>query len=458
MVNLMLQPVFMNLVKGSTDHKMTSDDLYNMWSVASRAKSAIVQGRRLENLSWRLWYTSTIRAKIEMEEKQKMKKINRANRFAAGDDLDESNCGELSSTDQYAHNNNVDSSSEENSRDSYKSEKSSENKNSLVLPSDRPLFTSTCTSILAEIQDASFRFGQSGGNGTGMVGLHNFTNIHNYNNFSNHSHSHGHSNSHIHGHVNNILSPPIPRSKSPANNLNNNNSNQPKRKKNVEKFLKKFKSNLEDITEQFDEKLGFTDEETNHEDSTAETQQMSQVYQEQTHHTEESLSPTNTINNFATDEEGPDSSFYAGEPEFISIEKSSTSKKSQISMISRLLKKDESAKYSSLEDIIKVNPDPIHQIPEPKFLYATCNTNNTNNRDNFINNQLELMAANRYNRFISTSMSIKSPKPTMMGGDTGTIDSVSINKRVIDANALSTSLSANKFKLEEEFDSQIVIW
>lgn len=458
MVNLMLQPVFMNLVKGSTDHKMTSDDLYNMWSVASRAKSAIVQGRRLENLSWRLWYTSTIRAKIEMEEKQKMKKINRANRFAAADDLDESNCGELSSTDQYAHNNNVDSSSEENSRDSYKSEKLSENKNSLVLPSDRPLFTSTCTSILAEIQDASFRFGQSGGNGTGMVGLHNFTNIHNYNNFSNHSHSHGHSNSHIHGHVNNILSPPIPRSKSPANNLNNNNSNQPKRKKNVEKFLKKFKSNLEDITEQFDEKLGFTDEETNHEDSTAETQQMSQVYQEQTHHTEESLSPTNTINNFATDEEGPDSSFYAGEPEFISIEKSSTSKKSQISMISRLLKKDESAKYSSLEDIIKVNPDPIHQIPEPKFLYATCNTNNTNNSDNFINNQLELMAANRYNRFISTSMSIKSPKPTMMGGDTGTIDSVSINKRVIDANALSTSLSANKFKLEEEFDSQIVIW
>lgn len=454
MVNLMLQPVFMNLVKGSTDHKMTSDDLYNMWSVASRAKSAIVQGRRLENLSWRLWYTSTIRAKIEMEEKQKMKKIKRANRFPVGEDLDESNCGELSSTDQYAHN-NVDSSSEENSRDSDKSDKSSENKNSLVLPSDRPLFTSTCTSILAEIQDASFRFGQSGGNGTGMVGLHNFTNIHNYNNFSNHSHSH---NSHIHGHVNNILSPPIPRSKSPANTLNNNNSNQPKRKKNVEKFLKKFKSNLEDITEQFDEKLGFTDEETNHEDSTGETQQMSQVYQEQTHHTEESLSPTNTINNFATDEEGPDSSFYAGEPGFISIEKSSKSKKSQISMISRLLKKDESAKYSNLEDIIKVNPDPIHQIPEPKFLYATCNTKNTNNSDNFINNQLELMAVNRYDRFTSTSMSIKSPKPTMMGGDTGTIDSVSINKRVIDANALSTSLSANKFKLEEEFDSQIVIW
>ena len=33
MVNLMLQPVFMNLVKGSSDYKMTSDDLYNMWSV-----------------------------------------------------------------------------------------------------------------------------------------------------------------------------------------------------------------------------------------------------------------------------------------------------------------------------------------------------------------------------------------------------------------------------------------
>lgn len=458
MVNLMLQPVFMNLVKGSTDHKMTSDDLYNMWSVASRAKSAIVQGRRLENLSWRLWYTSTIRAKVEMEEKQKMKNKG-VNEFNSDDLLDESNCGELSSTDQYAHN-NEDCSSEENSRDSDKSEKA----NSLVLPSDRPLFTSTCTSILAEIQDASFRFGKSGG--AGMVGLHNFTNIHNHNNFNNHNHG----NSHIHGHVNNIISPPIMRAKSPANNLNNNNNSlQPKRKKNVEKFLKKFKSNLEDISEQFDEKLGFTDEEINHEDSTTEMTQLSQIlqlnHQTQSHISEESLSPTNTINNFAADEEEPDSLFYSGEPEFICIEKAPKNKKSQISMISRLLKKDESVKYSledNEEERFKVNvkPEPVHQIPAPKFLYS--NNDNSNNSDSFINNQLELMAANRYDRFTSTSLSIKSPKPKpsiqIMGE--ATIDSVSINnnRRVIDANALSTSLSANKFKLEEEFDSQIVIW
>ena len=465
MVNLMLQPVFMNLVKGSTDHKMTSDDLYNMWSVASRAKSAIVQGRRLENLSWRLWYTSTIRTKIEMDERQKLKDQRANFRITCDRFSDGSNSGELSSTDQYSHNHD-ESSTEENSRDSDKSEKSekleqSDNKNSLVLPSDRPLFTSTCTSILAEIQDASFRFGQSGGNG--FVGLHNFSNIHNFNSFSHHT---GHGHSHGHGHLNNIVSPPITRAKSPANNLNNSNYLQPKRKKNVEKFLKKFKSNLEDITEQFDEKLGFTDEETNNEDSTTETTNVAQVEQSQIQVTEESLSPTYTINNFATDEEGPDSSFYSGENEFISIEKNKKSKinsKSQISMISRLLKKEDSITSSSPtvnQNDSKMIPEPIHQIPEPKFLYAannnSSNTYITNNSDSFLNNQLELMAANRYNRFTTTSMTIKSPKPNP--NINTTIDPVLMNKRVIDANALSTSLSANKFKLEDEFDSQIVIW
>ena len=105
-------------------------------------------------------------------------------------------------------------------------------------------------------------------------------------------------------------------------------------------------------------------------------------------------------------------------------------------------------------------PEPIHQIPEPKFLYAannnSSNTYITNNSDSFLNNQLELMAANRYNRFTTTSMTIKSPKPNP--NINTTIDPVLMNKRVIDANALSTSLSANKFKLEDEFDSQIVIW
>lgn len=446
MVNLMLQPVFMNLVKGSSDYKMTSDDLYNMWSVASRAKSAIVQGRRLENLSWRLWYTSTIRTKIDMDEKQKLKE-NRGDRFSDG-----SNSGELSSTDQYNHHNVV------NEENSSSEEQQLRRDSAAVLPSDRPLFTSICTSILAEIQDASFRFG---GNGIGTIGLHNFTNIHNYNNFSNISHNHNLHSGYIHSsHAtqahsnNNIVSPPTTRAKSPATTYTNI---QPKRKKNVEKFLKKFKSKLEDITEQFDEKLGFTDadEETNNEEE-LEAQNNQQNQPKEQSISNNSLSPTNTIHNFATDEEGPDSSFYSGEQDFISMSKKTAVVKNQISMISRLLQKGGGESANSLtnrREESSNNPEPIHQIPPPKFLYAASN----NNSDSFINNQLELMASNRYERFNTTnSVTIKSPKPSSVE-DTQKYTSTS-SKRVIDANALSSSLSANKFKLEEEFDSQIVIW
>lgn len=457
MVNLMLQPVFMNLVKGSTDHKMTSDDLYNMWAVASRTKSAIVQGRRLENLSWRLWYTSTIRAKYEMEEKQKLKKKEKIkNSESTTSFSDGSISGEISSADQYPNNQTDESSNDENHHHHRKGQdsESKECNATMILPSDRPLFTSTCTSILAEIQDASFRFGQSGGNG--MVGTINFTNLHNYNNFTNQNpfgHGQNTGNSHLH---NNIVSPPTTRSKSPANNFTLHS----KKKKNVEKFLKKFKSNLEDITEQFDEKLAFTDDDTNNEEEHHNNNKTNNITHDitgaATAATEGSLSPTNSINNFATDEEGPDSTFYSGHNDFISIKKyqKASNTNNQISMISKLLKKEEYEVHSINRSNSKINtePEPIHRIPPAKFLYGSSTNQNNSNSDSFINSQLELMATNRYVRFPSTSMTIKSPKPPAINLTDNT------SKRIIDANALSSSLSANKFKLEDGFDSQIVIW
>lgn len=45
----------------SNDHPLTTDDLWSMWNVATKAKSSINQGQRLENLSWRLWYSTAHR-------------------------------------------------------------------------------------------------------------------------------------------------------------------------------------------------------------------------------------------------------------------------------------------------------------------------------------------------------------------------------------------------------------
>ena len=439
MVNLMLQPVFLNLVKGSTDHKMTSDDLYNMWSVASRAKSAIVQGGRLENLSWRLWYTSTIRSKIEMEEKRRSCSLDE------GDDLLDDDAEKSDFVDTETDTNTSTSSSSNNRK--------KKKETVLVLPSDRPLFTSTCTSILAEIQDASFR-----------TTAFNNNNSHN-NNFSSHFHSTSHTcqsshNSH-NSHVN-IVSPPTNRSKSPGNSFNQTNF---RRKKNVEKFLKKFKSNLEDISEQFDDKLILSgDEETQEAEAVEGTEVADHNIKDntQTEVSLKSLSPTASSNHFATDEEGQYSSFYVrNEDNLINMLSSENSKKkNQPSMISKLLRKEESDGSS---DSSENNND-----GSPSSQTANCNrnrnrivhvnTNNTrpnfifnSNSESFINDQLELMATNRYNKMIERN-DLKSPIPPQPRLQ------LSNEKRVIDANALSTSLSASKFKLEDEFDSQLVIW
>lgn len=440
----MLQPVFLNLVKGSTDHKMTSDDLYNMWSVASRAKSAIVQGRRLENLSWRLWYTSTIRSKIEMEEKrrrseQKKGKGNDSNSDEEDEDEifietgteTESNTSTSSTSNSKKLKTKIDNNLKKKKKKKYED-------SALVLPSDRPLFTSTCTSILAEIQDASFRF-SSAATATGGAGF----NI-NQNHFYNISTNHGHNNQNNIHHINNhfhIISPPTNRSKSPGTSISSLANFTPKRKKNVEKFLKKFKSNLDDISEQMDEKMNFSDDETGEDQGKEPKDIIEQQYDNSNLLTDasiKSLSPTASSNHFATDEEGQFSSFYTrNDGELISLERPVTIKtKHQPSMISKLLKKESiggGGTGTSINSLHNINS----AVQAPNFL-----------------DQLELMAKNRYDNLIDGGKAInKSPKPQIFQ------QQEMINeKRIIDANALSTSLSANKFKLEDEFDSQLVIW
>lgn len=57
MVRLTLQPVFTHLHEVTSESP--SEDLKCMWTVLTKSKKSICQGDRLENLSWRLWYTST---------------------------------------------------------------------------------------------------------------------------------------------------------------------------------------------------------------------------------------------------------------------------------------------------------------------------------------------------------------------------------------------------------------
>lgn len=57
MVRLTLQPVFTHLHEVTSESP--SEDLKCMWTVLTKSKKSICQGDRLENLSWRLWHTST---------------------------------------------------------------------------------------------------------------------------------------------------------------------------------------------------------------------------------------------------------------------------------------------------------------------------------------------------------------------------------------------------------------
>ena len=92
-------------------------------------------------------------------------------------------------------------------------------------------------------------------------------------------------------------------------------------------------------------------------------------------------------------------------------------------MISKLLKKESELGHSGSPSISK-----NHNGSQIVHFYE----------ESFINDQPELININRHNN--------------------KNYDEDEPQRRIIDANALSSSLSASKFKLEDEFDSQLVIW
>ena len=57
MVCFRLEPVFSDL--NQMDMLTSPDDIRSMWKIITKAKDCITSGYRLENLSWRLWYSAT---------------------------------------------------------------------------------------------------------------------------------------------------------------------------------------------------------------------------------------------------------------------------------------------------------------------------------------------------------------------------------------------------------------
>lgn len=348
---------------------MTSDDLYQMWAVSTSAKSAMVQGRRLENLTWRLWYTSTIRGRMQSE---------------------------------LAHSSTPSSASENES-----------SSNESIIPRGRALFASTCTSILAEIQDASIRqasrpftfgipFPVSAGNA------------------SDHP-----------------ASPPQ-RARSPG-------PSEHRKKKNVDKFLKKFRTNLEDISELFDEKSG-KDGESETEDGADNTDEHTdqQAHQQQT--------PASQTAQFC---QSPDFAAHSLGQGSKSAEKPRTHK----SILSKLIQRS-SLPASPLASAVKIaSPSTMPAaVPEPKQAAPAF----LNTSDSFINSQLELLALGRYDRNALSPQLQRTRSITPQQANTSASGNASPPLRAskINAASLSSSLSASKFDTSEEssYDSQLIIW
>ena len=107
----------------------------------------------------------------------------------------------------------------------------------------------------------------------------------------------------------------------------------------------------------------------------------------------------------------------------IKIERPSSIVRQSPSMISKLLRKEEELGFTG-------SPR-ISRNPKSHTVHF--------NEEIFIKDQQELIMAsnNRHNK------NYEENEP---------------QRRIIDANALSSSLSASKFKLEDEFDTQLVIW
>lgn len=421
MVHLMLQPVFLDLNRGAQEQVISSDDLHSLWSVATRAKSAIVHGRRLENLSWRLWYASTIRGRHDCHMAESLDSDD-PHHCALDDNVDHADTGhesDYSSRHPQTRHNDSDYSTSHPPRHT-SSESDSENR----ICSSRLLFTSTCTSILAEIQDASFKAGKAGGFSVSPPSAFSFTSI-----------------------ANRARSPATFESELAAPNAKH------RKKKNVDKFLKKFRSNLEDISEQFDEKLSLTDDD----DEPAETVGIGagnsvQVPTVSSSNVPRTLSflaetPTNIITHSM--EHSPD---VRTQPELLihSAAPATAQSVPRKSMLSKLLKSSttdsplQSPKIAGDRPI----PEPVHRAPA--FIFNS-------NSGSSVSNQLEMMVAGRYERFRSpirspiTVSSEDSPKPHSTLSPKPTPAMIS---------QLSTSLSASTYMDSEEvtFDDQVVIW
>ncbi len=380
MVQLMLQPVFVGLVRGAEDYRMTSDDLYQMWAVSTSAKSAMVQGRRLENLTWRLWYTSTIRGRMESE-------------LATGGTA---------------------------SADESQNESSS---NESIIPRGRALFASTCTSILAEIQDASIRqasrpfsFGIPFPTAAGLAA--------------------------------DFPASPPQRARSPSV----SNEQPHRKKKNVEKFLKKFRTNLDDISELFDEKRGKDGETEVEEEQHAEAEDNT-TQLESDDHVEQQQTPASQTAQFS---QSPDFAAHSLGHGSKSADKSKTHK----SILTKLIQRTSlpaSPLIAASKAAASLSPMPA-AVPEPKQAAPAF----LNSSDSFINNQLEILALGRYDRnALSPQLQrTRSITPIKSSDSASSISPPPLRASKINTATLSSSLSAGKFDTSDDsnYDSQLIIW
>lgn len=370
----MLQPVFVGLVRGSEDYRMTSDDLYQMWSVSTKAKSAMVHGRRLENLSWRLWYTSTIRGRMQQE-------LAAAQATTSADE------------------------SSQNESSSFES----------IMPRGRALFASACTSILAEIQDASIR--QSARPAFMSIPFQS-------------AHHSGTGNS------SDYPASPPQRARSPGT-----GESSIRKKKNVDKFLKKFRSNLEGISELFDEeKVG---------DLVASESVLEEMDGDATVDSED-----NTSQQHVHFGQSPDYIIHDSASE--TTPKTAPRVKSQKSILTKLIQRAGSHPASPLSTVMEKQasngPSAHAAIPEPTKQANVSFLSHNNSSDSFISNQLEMLALGRYDRNALSPTLQRTKSATPVNQSTPPMRPSKVN-----AAALAASKFVNESELED-YDSQMIIW
>jgi len=68
--------------------RLSPEELYAMWTVATKAKGAIPEGHRLENLSWRLWFAASHSSQGNKRLKQEKAERNEIPRIEIAEDKD----------------------------------------------------------------------------------------------------------------------------------------------------------------------------------------------------------------------------------------------------------------------------------------------------------------------------------------------------------------------------------